>query len=48
MVNKLWSDKMISMKKSYKKKSLQRGSYLPLSSAPYQLSVTFSHKFLNR
>ena len=27
---------------------MQRGNYLPLSSAPYQLSVTFSHKFLSR
>jgi hypothetical protein len=39
---------MVSLKKHYTKKSLSRGHHLPLSSTPYQLSVTFSHTFLNR
>jgi hypothetical protein len=40
--------RMVSLKKHYTKKSLSRGHHLPLSSTPYQLSVTFSHTFLNR
>ena len=47
-MNQLRSDNMIYMKKNYKKKLLLWGSFLSLSSAPYQLSVTFSHKFLSR
>ena len=44
----LRSNKMVSLKKHYNKTKLKEGNYLPLSSAPYQLSVTFSHIFLCR
>jgi hypothetical protein len=44
----LRESKMVSLKKHYNKSKLERGNYLPLSSSPYQLSVTFSHIFLNR
>lgn len=40
--------KMVSLKKHYNKTKVKEGNYLPLSSAPYQLSVTFSHTFLSR
>ena len=45
---RLRSNKMVSLKKHYNKSKLKEGNYLPLSSAPYQLSVTFSHIFLCR
>ena len=44
----LRANKMVSLKKHYNKTKLKEGNYLPLSSAPYQLSVTFSHIFLCR
>ena len=44
----LRSNKMVSLKKHYNKTKLKEGNYCPLSSAPYQLSVTFSHIFLCR
>jgi len=40
--------KMVSLKKQYNKSKIKKENYLPLSSSPYQLSVTFSHSFLNR
>jgi hypothetical protein len=36
------------MKKNFNKSRIKRASFLPLSSSPYQLSVTFAHKFLSR
>ena len=36
------------MKKHIRHNKLKHSNYLPLSSSPYQLSVTFSHKFLSR
>jgi len=44
----LRENKMVSLKKQYNKNKVKQGNYLPLSSSPYQLSVTFSHTFLNR
>jgi len=44
----LRQNKMVSLKKHYSKNNLKQGNYLPLSSSPYQLSVTFAHSFLNR
>lgn len=44
----LRENKMVSLKKHYNKNKVKQGNYLPLSSSPYQLSVTFSHTFLNR
>ena len=44
----LRENKMVSLKKHYNKSKVKEGNYLPLSSAPYQLSVTFSHTFLCR
>ena len=44
----LRENKMVSLKKQYNKTKVKQGNYLPLSSSPYQLSVTFSHTFLNR
>merc|ERR1712130_12736 len=41
-------NKMVSLKKHYNKVKVKEGNYLPLSSAPYQLSVTFAHTFLCR
>ena len=45
---KLRDNKMVSLKKAYNKVKVKEGNYLPLSSAPYQLSVTFAHTFLCR
>jgi hypothetical protein len=45
---RLRDNKMVSLKKHYNKARVKEGNYLPLSSAPYQLSVTFSHTFLCR
>merc|ERR1719180_350109 len=45
---KLRDNKMVSLKKHYNKVKVKEGNYLPLSSAPYQLSVTFAHTFLCR
>ena len=47
-LSRLRANKMVSLKKHYNKQKLKEGNYLPLSSAPYQLSVTFSHTFLCR
>ena len=44
----LKENKMISLKKHYNKAKVKEGNYLPLSSTPYQLSVTFTHTFLCR
>merc|ERR1719193_3032968 len=44
----LRENKMVSLKRHYNKNKVKQGNYLPLSSSPYQLSVTFSHTFLNR
>ena len=44
----LRENKMVSLKKQYNTTKVKQGNYLPLSSSPYQLSVTFSHTFLNR
>lgn len=38
----------VSVKKKTSKSSLKRSSDVPLTSSPYQLSVSFSHKFLSR
>jgi len=48
VMSRLRTNKMVSLKKHYNKNKLKEGNYLPLSSAPYQLSVTFSHIFLCR
>eukprot|EP00092_Neocalanus_flemingeri_P000749 GFUD01000793.1.p1 GENE.GFUD01000793.1~~GFUD01000793.1.p1 ORF type:complete len:1909 (+),score=561.12 GFUD01000793.1:540-5729(+) len=48
VMSKLRENKMVSLKKHYNKSKVKEGNYLPLSSAPYQLSVTFSHTFLCR
>ena len=48
VMSRLRTNKMVSLKKHYNKSKLKEGNYLPLSSAPYQLSVTFSHIFLCR
>ena len=48
VMSRLRTNKMVSLKKHYNKNRLKEGNYLPLSSAPYQLSVTFSHIFLCR
>merc|ERR1719273_121741 len=45
---KLRDHKMVSLKKHYNKVKVKEGNYLPLSSAPYQLSVTFAHTFVCR
>ena len=45
---RLRDNKMVSLKKHYNKVKVKEGNYLPLSSAPYQLSVTFAHTFLCR
>jgi len=48
-MNKLRQDKMVSIKKQFNKTAASRASsFLPVSSSPYQLSVSFSHKFLSR
>ena len=44
----LRSKKLVSIKKQYNRKACKAGNYLPLSSSPYQLSVSFTHNFLNR
>jgi len=44
----LRTSKMVSLKKHYNKTKVKLGNYLPLSSSPYQLSVTFSHTLLCR
>jgi hypothetical protein len=44
----LRESRMVSLKKHYNKAKVKLGNYLPLSSSPYQLSVTFSHIFLSR
>ena len=48
VMSDLRENKMVSLKKHYNKSKVKEGNYLPLSSAPYQLSVTFSHTFLCR
>ncbi|CAB4067998.1 GTF3C1 [Lepeophtheirus salmonis] len=48
VMNKLRTNKMVSLKKQCNRSRVKTGNYLPLSSSPYQLSVTFSHVFLNR
>ena len=48
VMDKLRADKMVSVKKNLNKNLVNRRSYVPLSNSPYQLSVTFSHKFLTR
>ena len=40
--------KLVSIKKQYNRKQCRTGNFLPLSSSPYQLSVSFTHNFLNR
>ena len=47
-MSRLRTNKMVSLKKHYNKNKLKEGNYLHLSSAPNQLSVTFSHIFLCR
>ena len=39
---------MVSIKKAAIRSKLKSTNYLPLSSSPYQMSVSFAHKFLNR
>ena len=48
VMQNLRSKKLVSIKKQYNRKATQAGNYLPLSSSPYQLSVSFTHNFLNR
>eukprot|EP00095_Tigriopus_kingsejongensis_P011852 maker-scaffold493_size155937-snap-gene-0.21 protein:Tk11852 transcript:maker-scaffold493_size155937-snap-gene-0.21-mRNA-1 annotation:"general transcription factor 3c polypeptide 1" len=48
VMSKLRSDKMVSLKKHFNKSRLKHGNFLPLNASPYQLSVSFAHKFLNR
>ena len=36
---------MVSLKKKDNESKVKEGNYLPLSSAPYQLSVTFANTF---
>ena len=38
----------MSLKKHVNRTRLKRNLYAPLTSSPYQLSVTFAHKFLSR
>ena len=38
----------MSLKKDYNKVRFRQSNYIPLSSSPYQLSVSFSHRFLSR
>eukprot|EP00094_Tigriopus_californicus_P009796 TCALIF_09445-PA protein Name:"Similar to Gtf3c1 General transcription factor 3C polypeptide 1 (Rattus norvegicus)" AED:0.03 eAED:0.04 QI:37/0.71/0.62/1/0.85/0.87/8/0/1945 len=38
----------VSLKKHFNKSRLKHGNFLPLNASPYQLSVSFAHKFLNR
>ena len=45
---RLRDNKMVSLKEHYNKVKVKEGNYLPLSSVPYQLSVTFAHTFLCR
>ena len=45
---RLRDNKMVSLKEHYNKVKVKEGNYLPLSSAPYQFSVTFAHTFLCR
>lgn len=48
VMEQLRQQKMVSIKKNYNKARIRRAEYLPLSSSPYQLSVTFAHIFLQR
>ena len=48
VMSNLRSKKLVSIKKQYNRKACKAGNYLPLSSSPYQLSVSFTHNFLNR
>ena len=48
VISRLRENKMVSLKKHYNKTKVKQGNYLPLSSSPYQMSVTFSHTFLCR
>ena len=50
VMDRLRADKMVSLKKNFNKSRLKQTtkSYLPLSSAPYQLSVSFSHRLLSK
>ena len=48
VMDQLRGDKMVSLKKQFNRKKINRRSYVPLSNSPYQLSVAFSHKFLSR
>ena len=47
VMNQLRTRKMVSLKKTFKR-DLEKRSVVPLSSSPYQLSVSFAHKFLSR
>ena len=47
VMNQLRTRKMVSLKKTFKR-DLDKRSVVPLSSSPYQLSVSFAHKFLSR
>ncbi len=38
----------ISLHKSFNRNMVKRSNMVPLSSAPYQLSVSFAHKLLSR
>ena len=44
----LFCSKMVSMEKNAKSKKIGEQTTLPLGANPYQLSVTFLHKFLTR
>ena len=48
VMQKMRLSKMVSVKKTVQRSKVKTGNYLPLSSSPYQLSVSFTHKFLNR
>ena len=48
VMKNLRAKKLVSIKKQYNRKACRAGTYLPLSSSPYQLSVSFTHNFLNR
>ena len=47
VMNQLRARRMVSLKKTFKR-DLEKRSVVPLSSSPYQLSVSFAHKFLSR
>ncbi|GFG28372.1 hypothetical protein Cfor_01748 [Coptotermes formosanus] len=45
---KIRSDQMVSMKKSYMRLKQKTGNYLPVSSSPYQLSISYVYQLQSK